>query len=72
MDAKVDPWKTFHSLRHTLAIRMLMQTDNIYYVQQLLGHQNIKTTMISVKFSQELLRSVLQKKTGGNQIRGEA
>ena len=55
-----------------MAIRMLMQTDNVYYVQQLLGHQNIKTTMISVKFSQEFLRSVLQEKTGGNQIRGEA
>jgi len=55
-----------------MAIRMLMQTDNIYYVQQLLGHQNIKTTMICVKFPPELLRSVLQEKTGGNQIRREA
>jgi len=55
-----------------MAIRMLMQTGNIYYVQQLLGHQNIKTTMICVKFSPELLRSVLQEKPGGNQIRREA
>jgi len=62
VDAKIDLRKTFHSLRHTYALRMLIKTDNVYYVQQLLGHQNIETTMIYTKFSPELLRSVLHEK----------
>ncbi len=71
-DAELDPRKTFHSLRHTYALRMLIQTDNVYYVQQLLGHKNIETTMIYTQFSPELLRSVLLKKTKVDQVVGEA
>ncbi|MBT7616890.1 MAG: tyrosine-type recombinase/integrase [Calditrichaeota bacterium] len=71
-DAKVDPRKTFHSLRHTYALRMLMKTDNIYYVQQMLGHQNIETTMIYTQFSPELLRSVLKEKTQKQDPKSEA
>ncbi|MBL7047430.1 MAG: tyrosine-type recombinase/integrase, partial [Candidatus Marinimicrobia bacterium] len=67
VDAEIDLRKTFHSLRHTYALRMLIKTDNVYYVQQLLGHQNIETTMIYTKFSPELLRAVLKKKTQGKE-----
>lgn len=67
VDAEIDLRKTFHSLRHTYALRMLIKTDNVYYVQQLLGHQNIETTMIYTKFSPELLRAVLKQKTQGEE-----
>jgi len=75
--AGIDTRKTFHSLRHTYALRMLMETNNVYYVQQLLGHQNIETTMIYTKFTPELLRSVLIKKvqpgeSGGLETIGQA
>ena len=42
--AKVRKYVTFHSLRHTFATHMLEQGTNIRYVQELLGHANIKTT----------------------------
>jgi len=67
VDAEIDLRKTFHSLRHTYALRMLIKTDNVYYVQQLLGHQNIETTMIYTKFSPELLRAILKQKTQGEE-----
>jgi len=53
--------KTFHSLRHTCAIRLYKKTKDVKAVQMILGHRDIRNTMIYVDFvySQEHLRNVM-------------
>jgi integrase len=42
--------KTFHSLRHTFALRTYLKTENIYKVKLLLGHSSVTTTEIYTGF----------------------
>jgi len=62
-DAGIDSRKSFHSLRHTYALRKLMEYDNVVLVQKLLGHQNVETTMIYTNFDSKYLEEVLTKKS---------
>jgi len=59
---KVDPpiEKTLHSMRHTYALRMLQETKDIVTVKALLGHADIKTTMIYTKFPPEYIAEMLK------------
>jgi integrase len=50
-----------HSLRHTFATRLLALGVDIYTISRLLGHTDIKTTMIYAKTDVEMLRGVVEK-----------
>ena len=43
------PGVNLHALRHTAATRLWMETGDLFMTQQLLGHSNIRTTLIYVR-----------------------
>ena len=50
---------TFHSLRHSFATHLLGNGTDITYIQKLLGHNSLKTTMVYAKVSESAIRNVL-------------
>ena len=54
--------RSLHSLRHTYALRMLVEFGEIHLVQKLLGHSSVTVTEVYTKFPIEYLKSIFTSK----------
>ena len=57
-DSDVKKDATFHSLRHSFATHLLENGTDVRYVQELLGHQNIRTTQMYTQVTNPKLKNI--------------
>ena len=59
LKAKINKTVGIHSLRHSFATHLLEQGTDIRFIQELLGHNDIKTTFIYTEVSDKSLRKII-------------
>jgi integrase/recombinase XerD len=57
-NAKITKDASFHSLRHSFATHLLENGVDVRYVQELLGHANIRTTQLYTKVTNPMIRNI--------------
>jgi len=57
-DSKIKKDASFHSLRHSFATHLLENGVDVRYVQELLGHQNIRTTQRYTQVTNPKLKDI--------------
>jgi integrase/recombinase XerD len=55
--------KTIHSLRHTFALKSLLNGVDIYTLAKLLGHHSVKVTEIYLEFPKDFIKTIFRQKT---------
>jgi len=58
-EAKLNKTVGIHSLRHSFATHLLEQGTDIRFIQELLGHSNIKTTLLYTEVSDKSIRKII-------------
>ncbi|WP_418263356.1 tyrosine-type recombinase/integrase [Flavobacterium faecale] len=59
LKAKINKEVSIHSLRHSFATHLLEQGTDIRFIQELLGHNDIKTTLIYTEVSDKSIRKII-------------
>lgn len=59
LKAKINKTASIHCLRHSFATHLLEQGTDIRFIQELLGHNDIKTTLLYTEVSDKSIRKII-------------
>ena len=54
------PWASFHHFRHFAACRLINSGVRVEIVREILGHEDIKQTLVYARLKRETIRDALR------------